>query len=505
MVVAWPAPRLHGTRAASSDRQVRGGRGMRSAFVGVVAVAALWLTAGCGTACADDVDDYLTATMARERIPGASVLIVRKGTIAKERGYGVANVELGVAASADTVYQSGSTGKQFTAAGILLLAEDGKLALDDHLTKFFPDAPAAWHRITIRHLLTHTSGIRDYEGGTDVDYRRDYDEEALLRVMMRLPVDFEPGSQWTYSNSGYLILGLLTSKLSGMHWSDFQARRLFKPLGMSTTRVISESDIVANRAAGYVLDEHGSLKNQEWVAPSLNRCADGALYYTIKDLAAWDAALRAGVFLRPASQAAWMRPVALADGSEYQYGFGWFVAEQRGRRLIEHGGAWQGFRTAIARYADPELTVVVLTNLGSADPETLAHEIAGIVEPDYRLPAMDASRLDPVPGRGARLQKVLEAWSDGRTDPRMAKGLAHTASGSSREAHARAQTGERLRDLRSFRFLDEDRLAAAPLRWRGEPVTTIAYYALQTANQRFGYRFYLTNDGHVADFEAERR
>ena len=458
-----------------------------------------------GVARADDVDSYMASVLAREHIPGASVLIVRKGQVVKQQGYGLANVELSVPATADTIYQSGSMGKQFTAAGILLLAEEGKLSLDDRLTKYFPDAPAAWHRITIRNLLTHTSGIRDYEGGTDVDYRRDYDEDALLKVMMHLPVDFEPGTQWTYSNSGYLILGLLTSKLSGMHWSEFQARRLFKPLGMTTTRVISESDIVPNRAGGYVLDEHGALKNQEWVAPSLNRCADGALYYTIKDLAAWDTALRQGRFLKPESRAEWMRPVTLADGTEYPYGFGWFIEEQRGRSLIEHGGAWQGFRTEIARYSDPELTVVVLTNLGTAEPETIAHELAGIVEPAYRLPDMATGRADPVAGREARLRQVLAAWADDRVDPMMAKGLAHTASGSSREAHQRASVGQQLRELEAFRYLDEDRLAGTSVRRRGEVVATIAYYALNARANRVAYRFYLTKEGRVADFVAEQR
>lgn len=471
----------------------------------IVATAIFALCAVSGTALADDIDDYVLAMLAREKIPGASVLIVRHGVIVKQRGYGLANVELGVPATADTVYQSGSTGKQFTAAGILLLAEEGKLSLDDRLSKYFPDAPATWHKITIRHLLTHTSGIRDYEGPKDVDYRRDYDEAALLQVMMRLPLDFEPGTQWTYSNSGYLILGLLTSKLSGMHWSEFQSQRLFKPLGMATTRVISESDIVPNRAAGYVLDDHGDLKNQEWVAPSLNRCADGALYYTIRDLAAWDAALRDGRFLRSESLATWTRPVALADGSEYQYGFGWFVDEQRGHRLIEHGGSWQGFRTAIARYSEPELTVIVLTNLGSAEPESMAHEIASLVEPMYRLPAMSAAPPDPTPGRNAKLRGVLAAWANSVVDPQMAPGLAHTASGSSREARLRFATAEHLRDLQAFRFIGEDRLASTPLRWRGEQVTTIAHYALQTKERRFGYRFYLSRDGRVVDFGSERR
>ena len=456
-------------------------------------------------AAADAVDDYVRAVMAKKKIPGISIAIVRDGRLAKAEGYGFANVELSAPATADTIYQSGSTGKQFTAAGILLLVEAGKLSLDDRLSKHFPDGPSAWHRITIRQLLTHTSGIKDYEGETDLDMRKDYDEAELLKVMMGLPIQFEPGTQWSYSNSGYLILGLLTSKLAEKHWSEFQAERLFVPLGMTTTRVISEKDIVKNRAAGYELDEKGELKNQDWVAPSLNRCADGALYYTVKDLAAWESALRERTFLKPASFEAWWTPVRLASGTSFQYGFGWDIAEQRGQRLYEHGGSWQGFRAAIARYVDQGLAVAVLANLAGADPETMAHAIAGLVEPKLQLPDAAATLADPEPARAAKLRGVLEAWADSRTVPAMAKGLAETASGSSREAYQRRTTGRRLAGLTAFRFLGEDDLALKPLSWRGENVTRIAHYGLDTKDSRYAYRFYLTKDGRVADFGAEER
>jgi CubicO group peptidase (beta-lactamase class C family) len=456
-------------------------------------------------ALADSVDDYVSATLVQKKIPGASILVIYQGQVRKAQGYGFANVELRVPASADTVYQSGSTGKQFTAAGVLLLAEEGKLSLNERISNYFPNAPSGWHGITVRQLLTHTSGIRDYEDSPYVDLRKDYDEEALLKIMMRLPIDFEPGSQWSYSNSGYLILGLLTSKLTGMHWSEFQAQRLFKPLGMTTTRVISESDIVSNRAAGYELNDRGELKNQQWVSPSLNRCADGSLYYTIKDLAAWDAALRKRRFLKASSLDAWVRPVSLTNGAEYQYGFGWFVNEQRGQRLLEHGGSWQGFRTAIARYVDEGLTVAVLTNLSSAEPETMAHEIAGLLDPRLRIPDITVTRPDPAPGRSAKLQKLLADWADSRRDLQMTKGLAETATGSAEEAQWRSQTRIQLTQLSAFRFLAEDHFTAKSLSRRGEQISTIAYYALDTKDKRYAYRFYLTKEDRIADFTYEER
>ena len=357
-------------------------------------------------AAADPVDDYVRTVMAAKKIPGLSIAVLRDGKIVKSTGYGFANLEHDVAATPDTIYQSGSVGKQFTAAGILMLAEDGKLGLDDRLSKYFPDGPSSWHRITIRHLLTHTSGLKDY-GSDEIDFRKDYTEDEYLEVIKRMPIEFEPSTQWSYSNTGYLLLGILTSRLAGKHWSEFLAERLFAPLGMTTMRVISERDLVMHRAAGYELDGKGEVKNQEWVAPSANQCADGALYFSVKDLAAWDAALNARTFLKAESFEAWWTPVSLANGTTFPYGFGWGIEEQRGYRLIEHGGSWQGFRAAIARYVDQGLTVVVLSNLAQAQPEIMAHEIAGLLEPSLRRPEAGGNRSDPDADRTARLRDLL--------------------------------------------------------------------------------------------------
>lgn len=456
------------------------------------------------TAAADKVDDYVRSVMAEQKIPGISLVVLRNGKVVKSAGYGFANLEHEVPATPQTIYQSGSMGKQFTAAGILLLAEDGKLELDDPLAKYFPGGPASWHRITIRHLLTHTSGLKDY-GGDEIDFRKDYSEDEYLEIMQRLPLEFEPGTQWSYSNSGYLILGLLTSRLAGKHWGEFQAERLFRPLGMKTARVISERDIVMHRAAGYELDENGEVKNQEWVAPSANRCADGALYFSVEDLAAWDAALIARKFLKPEHFEAWWTPVSLASGTTYPYGFGWSLDEQRGYPLIEHGGSWQGFRTAIARYVEQGLTVAVLANLAEAEPTTLAHEIAGILEPALRRPDPARTARDPDAGRAERLLDVLAAWADYRAVPAMARGLAETASHSAREAYSRAQAGRRLEAMTGFRYLGEDDLTERPIERRGERVETIAYYALDTEDRRHAYSFELTADGRVVDFASEER
>src|SRR5262245_11149358 len=235
---------------------------------------------------ASSIDAAVRAEMDRQHVPGVAVGVVRGRAILAARGYGLANVEHDVPVTPETIFQSGSLGKMFTAAAVMLLVEDGKIALDDRLTKFFPDAPH-WEAITIRHLLTHTSGIPDYTDGA-IDLRRDYTEDELVRMAFTLKPDFSPGEKWKYSNTGYLLLGVIIHKASGKFYGDLLAERVFKPLGMSTTRIISEADIVPHRAAGYTLVK-GELKNQEWVSPSLNTTADGALYFSVTDLIAWDA------------------------------------------------------------------------------------------------------------------------------------------------------------------------------------------------------------------------
>lgn len=477
-------------------------RSLRSVLT-IVTIMLLAMTVA-GPAAADAVDDYVRTVMSAQQIPGVSLAVLRDGKVVKSTGYGYANLEHEAAATPETIYQSGSVGKQFTAAGILLLAEDGKLGLDDRLAKHFPDGPSSWHRITVRQLLSHTSGLKDYDEN-EIDYRKDYSDEDLLAVIQRIPIEFEPGTQWSYSNTGYTLLGLLTSRLAGKHWSDFQAERIFAPLGMTTTRVISERDLVRHRAAGYELDENGTIKNQGWVAPTLNRMADGALYLSVRDLSAWDAALHARVFLEPASFEAWWTPVTLANGTAFSYGFGWDIEEQRGHRLIEHGGSWQGFRAAIARYVDLGLTIVVLSNLDQAEPETMAHQIAGMLEPALRWPDPGRTGSDPDPARSEQLRGVLAAWSDYRVAPAMARGLAETASASSREASQRRGTGQRLAAMTGFRYLGEDDLADSPIELRGERVERILYYALATDATRYAYRFRLNADGHVIAFDSEER
>jgi CubicO group peptidase (beta-lactamase class C family) len=326
------------------------------------------------------VTEYVRAEMERQHLPGLSLLVVQRGKIVLAEGFGLANVELQVPVKPETVFQSGSVGKQFTATAVMMLVEEGKIRLDDPLTKYFSDAPATWKDVTVRELLSHTAGFGDYP--KNFDFRRDWTEAEELKLIESIPLAYPPGTKWAYSNFGYVTLGILIHKVTGEFYGDFLQQRIFQPLGMTSTRIISEADIVPNRAAGYRLVK-GELKNQEWVAPVVNTTADGSLYFTILDLAKWDAALYTEKLLKRSSFDLMWTPAKLKSGeansgrvNSGNYGFGWFIDLRNGHRCIHHDGSWQGFETAIDRYVDDELTVVALTNLASAKPGKISRHVA---------------------------------------------------------------------------------------------------------------------------------
>ncbi len=320
------------------------------------------------------LDDLVVDYVSRYAIPGCGVAVVRNGVLLHAAGYGFANLESRTPVTSDTVYELASVAKQFTAMLVLLLAERGLLHVEEKIASHFPSPPDAWARITIRHLLTHTSGISDVGWG-NLNLRLDYTDGDLVRAIASAPLEFAPGSRWGYSNSGYILLGILIAGITGRFYGDLLDEWIFKPLGMTTARVNSEEAIVANRAAGYRLD-CGQIKNQEYVSPTLNRTADGGLCATVLDMAKWERALHTDALLPQTSRDEMWTPVTLSDGSTYGYGFGWSIGSSPYGGIVEHDGGWQGFATHIVRYIDNGLTVIVLANLADAPATDLAYDIA---------------------------------------------------------------------------------------------------------------------------------
>jgi CubicO group peptidase (beta-lactamase class C family) len=448
----------------------------RSQWSSLSVLAALMLSAvpaGAQSAL-DSVDRYVRAELVRQRIPGMSVAVLRGDSVVLARGYGLADLELQVAASDSTVYQSGSVGKQFTAAAIVTLVREGRIGLDDPIRKYLREAPSSWGKVTIRHLLTHTSGIPDYTDDL-VDFRRDYNEEQLARLYAKLPLGFQPGSTWSYSNTGYALLGFIIRRATGQFYGDYLRERVFEPLGMRTARVISERDLVPNRAAGYQLVD-GEIKNQDWVSPSLNTTADGALYLTVHDLTRWAIGLNHARVPDSAGLALSWTPVRLNDGGTFPYGFGWGVDDQRGHLRIGHGGSWQGFRAAIHRYPEFDLTVIALANLDTAEPEAVTFGIAGILEP-----ALLAPHLLPPSAEGPPepVRQLVADVAAGRAARRLAPGLRAFASKSVREGWTRS-----LAEVTRWEGLGCDAVGDKGISRLGEPIERICYARATGADSR---------------------
>jgi CubicO group peptidase (beta-lactamase class C family) len=340
------------------------------------------------------VDAVVHQQMKDQRIPGVSLAVVRNGTIIKATGYGLANLELGAPVRPATIFEAGSISKQFTAAAVMLLVEEGKVGLDDSIIKYFPEAPQTWKAVTVRHLLTHTSGIPDYWGDTEqtyyskgvVDFHREYTDDELARAYFRQALDFLPGEKWSYSSTGYNLLGILIHRVTGKSYGDFLRERVFTPLNMDATRVFSWTDIIPDRASGYDL-VNGAWRNAgSWMSLSVMAGADGGLLTNVLDLAKWDAALYSDRILKRSALDAMWAPVGLNTGSASAAGIGWFIANAHGHRVLYHTGGGYGFFADVSRYVDDRLTIIVMTNVDETHTDVLrvVGDIAEIYLPDTR-------------------------------------------------------------------------------------------------------------------------
>jgi CubicO group peptidase (beta-lactamase class C family) len=339
------------------------------------------------------VDEVVRTQMREQSIPGVSLAVMRDGKIIKAAGYGLANVELNSPVTPQSVFTTCSIAKQFVAVGVMMLVEDSKVALDESVTKYLPNSPPAWKEMTLRQLLTHTSGLPDYAFGSPplVDLRHDYTEDEVVRILSRQPLDFPPGEKRSYSNSGYVILGALIREVTGKRWDEFLQERIFRPLGMTSTRLMSEADIIPNRVRAYAL-VNGQWKNERWWAPALNTFADGGLYTTVLDMAKWDAALYTETLVKQTSLEQMWIPVKFNSGQTYPNGLGWLLGERNGHRVVWHDGYFEGTSTVISRYLNDRLTIVVFINLGGGDAENprqvrIADEVAAIYLPALKVPA----------------------------------------------------------------------------------------------------------------------
>jgi len=344
------------------------------------------------TAWADPMEDLIRAEMARSQTPGVAIAVVERGHIVRVQGFGEANVEDGAPVRADTLFKTGATGMQFTAAAIMLLVEDGKIDLDAPVVRYLPKAPAKWNKVTIRELLDHTSGLPATPNG---DFRADYTNAQLLGIIAGQDLNFPAASRWRFSYAGYIVLGFVIEQVTGEHWTRFMAHRIFEPLGMRSARGIDELAIVPNRAAGYELREH-VLRNAEWVSPTANSTADGSLYLSALDYAIWAQAVSQRRLLSAASWDLLSRPVRAGNGAVCSYVPGWSLSTTGANLAWWQSGSWQGFQTYTLRYPAQDLTVAVYANGENADVQHLARGIAGLTDPALAgASAMPRADADP--------------------------------------------------------------------------------------------------------------
>ena len=327
------------------------------------------------TAQADPIDDYVALQMRRQHVPGVSLAVVQDGRVVKQQAYGFADLEQKVPVTPDTVFEIGSITKQFVAAALMTLVEQGAIDLDQPASRYLSDLPPAWHEVTVRQLLTHTSGIPDFEEILGYGaYRTPTTAQQLLAVAAAKPMDFAPGTQWHYSNTGYYLLGLIIEKVSGAPYLSLIEKNILARAGMTRTRSSVPTEVIAGRASGYALEDD-RLVNRDAIQPTAVGAA-GDLVSTTGDLVQWNAMLDAQSVLTTESYAQTWTNHALADGSPSGYGFGWFVSPVRGHRVQEHSGGTAGFSADILRLPDDRVTVIVLTNSYNANPAGLASHIA---------------------------------------------------------------------------------------------------------------------------------
>jgi len=339
--------------------------------VWLVTAAAALASASFGQENAPRMEQIVQSFVANKTFMG-SVLVVRDKTVLFEKGYGSADLEWDIPNSPSTKFRLGSITKQFTAASIMLLEERGKLKIEDPVKKYMPDAPAAWDKVTIYNLLTHTSGIPSFTELPDYDSLEPFTttSEKLVARFRDKPLEFEPGEKFKYDNSGYALLGYLIEKISGQTYAQFVQDNIFTPLQMKDSGYDSNSAIIMRRASGYTNGKQG-IENAGFINMTVPFAA-GSLYSTVEDLARWEQGLFGGKVLSAASLQKMTTPF------KSNYAFGLAVSTANGHKVIEHGGGIEGFNTHLSYYPDDKLTVVVLANLNGDAPGNIAHKLASI-------------------------------------------------------------------------------------------------------------------------------
>jgi D-alanyl-D-alanine carboxypeptidase len=317
-----------------------------------------------------EISAYIASQMAAQQIPALSLAVLQSGKLLFAQGYGLANLELAVRANEQTVYGLASISKTFAATALMMLVADGQCHLDDGIRIYLPEAPVSWNQITLRHLLAHASGLpfqvrfEQYGPCEKFLYRLDVTKEEFLRAAVQMPLDFAPGTQTQYSNTGYFLLGIIIERISGKSYSEWLTSRIFQPLSMSSTWINDPAALIPHRAAGYSLDD-GVLRNADYTSAGWHYAPSG-IVSSVMDMARWDAALTAGQVLSFSLLQQMWEPTRLSDGTIAEFGLAWKVEQHESGKVVGHTGGGPRASCYHARFLDAQVSIILLANRGGA-------------------------------------------------------------------------------------------------------------------------------------------
>jgi D-alanyl-D-alanine carboxypeptidase len=376
------------------------------------------------TAFGDAIDNYVRSQIGPRRIPGVSLAVVKDGHIVKAAGYGVASLELPeAAAGAETVYEIGSISKLFTATAVLMLRDEGKLKLDDPLSAYIENTPEAWKRITLRHVLSHTAGLPDFDtGNIGFSYRREYTPAEFVSLMASPPLAYEPGEKWNYVNA-FPLLGMVIERVTGKSYADFMRTRMFDPAGMASARIKSPEEVVPHRAGGYY-HENGKYRQGEPLRPAVI-APNGGILMNVSDFARWDIALQSGKILSSQSLREMETPVRLNNGTTVAHGLGWFVDTFNGHRFGAHWGSTVTGHTAVIRRYAEGVTVIMLANLNDdvLGIDAMSKRVAGMYLTGTCIQDLQVRARDEDANGTLKIREALAEVAAGKDAPGVRPGL----------------------------------------------------------------------------------
>jgi D-alanyl-D-alanine carboxypeptidase len=440
----------------------------------------------------DPLDRYILADMEARHIPAVVFGVFRDGKMLRSGAYGYSNLELGVPATTNTVFEIGSVTKQFTATLILKLREEGKLSLDDPIGKFVDTLPEEWRQIKLRNLLNHTSGVPDIEEIFGYDsYRNHYTVPEIIKVANSRPVEFAAGTKFHYSNTNYYLLALAIQTIDRKPYSQSLQDRIFKPLGMTRTRESDPWAVIPDRASGYMLTDKGEMVNRDPMQPTACLGA-GTIISTIGDMAKWDAAINHHRILSRESQDMMWTPTKLQDGSTVDYGSGWFISPWNGHASVEHSGGTTGFSCDYRRFTDSGLSVMVFCNLYSTGVGNYEIRAVDTIQPGLSYLTAPAMSEDDSGVRARLLAAMKDVASGAVTSPYVTpKMMGHY------NAQSRADWKTRLQEMVRLVLVAHEKYAPKDA-GNGEIVSETYVYRLTMRNAALIITFKLTPDGKVA-------